>query len=310
MNLYDPSMRPPRPALLIVNFDSARLLRDNIVPLTREMDDLLTVVVDNYSNERARREVEQLCRTEGWTLHMSDVNDGFGAGMNRAAAIARGMEADILMLLNPDARMTVASARELISVIERAPLSLVAPTVLRSDGSLWFGGGTLDLVRGRTLSRPCDMGSEDELPWLSGACLITTTKAWQMLSGFDEDYFLYWEDVDLSYRALSAGLALDVLDTVEVLHDEGGTQGGDARNPLSWDYYYYNIRNRLLFARKWLAPRDRRRWYRKTLFESYRILLRGTGKRIFLRPWRPLICAVRAIVDGLTMERSEEPRPH
>ncbi|MCB1257037.1 MAG: glycosyltransferase family 2 protein, partial [Microthrixaceae bacterium] len=293
----------------IVNFDSAELIRHNVAQLAEQVPELVTIVVDNYSTAEARSAIRHLADTHGWTLVESDLNLGFGSGMNLGIDRAIELGSDAFVMLNPDATLSRMSLETVMSRLEEEPLSLLSPRIVRPDGSTWFDGGALDVYRGRTMSRPVNEGCSNEWPWLTGACLATTAEAWSVLGGFDDDYFLYWEDVDLSVRASRAGVTLEVLDDVFAVHDEGGTQdrgetdSAGARD-FSADYYYYNIRNRLIFAAKVLDPSLRRRWYLATPRETYRILLRGVGKRAFLRPWRPLSYAIRGIWDGLRLGRT------
>ncbi len=95
--------------------------------------------------------------------------------------------------------------------------------------------------------------------WVSGACFAISARAVAPVGGFDEDYFLYWEDVDFSRRVRAAGGSVRViLDTASAVHDEGGTHDDrPAGRAKSETYYYYNIRNRLLFAQR-LARRGAR----------------------------------------------------
>ncbi|MGB3411603.1 MAG: glycosyltransferase family 2 protein [Microthrixaceae bacterium] len=287
------------PAVIVVNYDSADLIRRNLAVLVDEFPDLVTVVVDNYSTAAAVEQIECLADSHGWTLVKSPINVGFGGGMNLGIAAAAELGSDTFLMLNPDACLGPESFVILVEALSSDPMSLISPVITRRNGSIWFEGGALDLDRGRTISRPVDPSSELELPWLSGACLMTGAEAWGVLGGFDEDYFLYWEDVDLSVRAQRRGIRLAVVPEASAVHDEGGTQEQNSNADFSWDYYYYNIRNRLLFASKLLDSQHRKRWIRTALRESYRILLRGGGKRKFLRPLAPLVCGARGLKDGL-----------
>lgn len=302
--LYDATVPDRRPAVVIVNYDSAELIASNMAALSEQMPGLITVIVDNYAGERARSEIRELVAARGWELVEAATNRGFGAGMNLGVCRATELGADTFVMLNPDARIARDSVDTLVGLLGQDPRALLSPRVVRPDGSNWFIGGALDVRRGRTMSRPVRAQTSYEWPWLSGACLVTTAEVWDVLGGFDDDYFLYWEDVDLSVRAARAGVRLEVVQEAVAVHDEGGTQdrrtaGETGERDFSDDYYYFNIRNRLLFAAKLLDPSLRRRWYLATPRETYRILLRGVGKRIFLRPWRPLRLALRGIRDAL-----------
>jgi hypothetical protein len=105
--------------------------------------------------------------------------------------------------------------------------------------------------------------------------------------------------VDFSRRVIAAGGSLHVVDEATAVHDEGGTQGrAVAERAKSEAYYYYNIRNRLLFAVKHLDDEGIRRWRRGAWLSAREVLLRG-GRHQFLRPWVPLRAAYRGVRDGM-----------
>ena len=141
---------------------------------------------------------------------------------------------------------------------------------------------------------------------------MLTAALWDRIDGFDPGYFLYWEDVDLSHRVRAAGGRLEVVADATAVHAEGGTQSTDgrrrARSPGGAEvvrYYYYNIRNRLLFASR--AParfRPARLAARATLRVSWEILLQG-GRRQFLRSAAPLVAGWRGVRDGRRLVREE-----
>ena len=133
--------------------------------------------------------------------------------------------------------------------------------------------------------------------WVSGACFAISRTLWEHIGGFDDAYFLYWEDVDLSKKVWDAGGEVRVLQTASAVHDEGGTHedrtGGRAKSET---YYYYNIRNRMLFARLRLDPDTRRRWRRRDGQVSWGILMQGGRRQLSGRgPWRALL---RGFRDG------------
>ncbi len=68
---------------------------------------------------------------------------------------------------------------------------------------------------------------------------------WDLVGGFDESYFLYWEDVDLSWRIVAAGGRLAVAEDLTAFHAVGATQAGSTKSAT---YVYYSARNRLRFA--------------------------------------------------------------
>ncbi|WP_374009474.1 glycosyltransferase family 2 protein [Leifsonia sp. LS-T14] len=301
-------------AVIVVNFGSSDLLRRTLLPLTAQLEDAVTVVVDSYSTAAERAAIAALAAEAGWSLVTPEENIGFGAGMNAGAERARSLGAATFLLLNPDASIEPDAIARLQARCSDDPFVLAAPTVLRPDGSVWSAGSDLYLADGRIRSarRRGDFPGARREEWLSGACLMLTAALWDAIDGFDPGYFLYWEDVDLSHRVRAAGGRLEVLADATAVHAEGGTQGTDGRQagaqsagePKSSVYYYYNIRNRLLFASRHLPDSDLRAWRRATVRVSWEILLQG-GRRQFLRSAAPLVAGWRGVRDGRRLVREE-----
>ncbi|RFA08557.1 hypothetical protein B7R54_04435 [Subtercola boreus] len=299
-------------AIIVVNYGSSALLQANLAPLTRRQPAIMVVVVDNFSTETERVAVTELAEREGWHTVMPTGNTGFGGGMNRGALRAGQLGATHLLLLNPDAEIAESAIGALLAASNRRPDTLFAPQILRPDGSVWFAGSDLYLTDGRIRSarrRSAPDPSPTEVrPWLSGACLLLSMGLWQLAEGFDEEYFLYWEDVDFSYRVLTAGGRIAVLADALAVHAEGGTQqvggGSHAGEPKSNVYYYYNIRNRLLYAVRHLDTRSLQRWRRVTVAVAWEVLLQG-GRRQLTRSPAPLLAALRGVRDGRRMVRDE-----
>jgi len=286
--------RPPETtrerAVVVVSYGSPDVLLGN--PLLVESSPWHVVVVDNFHSQEARRAVTALAERYGWTLVALPENTGFGHGADAGARAAVEAGARTLLFANPDLAIDRAAADELAAHVESHPDDLVAPRILRPDGTTWFRGSGLDVERGRT-------GREHEAlePWLTGACLATAARAWTQRGGFDGRYFLYWEDVDLSWRWRRSGGRVVVRDDVTCVHDVGGTQEARGRAKSS-TYYYYNCRNRLLFARLHLPARRRLRWALGALPYAREVVLRG-GRRQLLRPRASVVPALRGTWSGL-----------
>jgi GT2 family glycosyltransferase len=285
-------------AIVVVNYGSSELLEQNLLPLARQSGSRI-VVVDNLTTAAERSRVVALCEREGWSAVLPDGNTGFGGGMNLGVARALADGAGRFLLLNPDATIAVPDLEVLLARSIRDPLTLLAPRIVRPDGSVWFDGVDLYLDDGRIRSprRRQTLAPDRWEPWLSGACLIVTATLWSAVGGFDESYFLYWEDVDLSHRVLAAGGSLEVCAEATAVHSEGGTQGGEhstAGEPKSATYYFYNIRNRMLFAANNLGADDVDRWRRLIVRVAWETLLQG-GRRQFLRSPEPLLAGLRGV---------------
>ena len=301
-----------RTAVVVVSYDSATLLERTLVCVAEDSPEARIVVVDNYSTPEAREELVALASARGWEAVLPETNTGFGGGMNLGAARARELGADLLVLLNPDA---VIARADLIRLAARAYAdrsALVAPVLKDSSGRIVSDGIVVCLadgsMRSRRSPRPIPPGGTQ--PWLSGACLALSTDLFEVTGGFDARYFLYWEDVDFSARVLAAGGSLDLARDAVAVHDEGGThsesqpqdsgQEGSEDRSKSDIYYYYNVRNRLLYAGLRLDRATQRRWVATAGRAAREIVLRG-GKRQLLRTRRPLVTAAQATRDGLRL---------
>lgn len=307
-----PQARTSTTAVVVVNYGSHDLLAANLAAVSAGVPDLMVVVVDNFSTSGELSAVRELCGDRGWELVASPTNVGYGVGNNLGVAAARGLGADRFLLLNPDATIDADAVDRLVRQVQQDPMTLAAPTVLTEDGSIWSEQVDLVLDRGRMrATRKRSTGDAGPVvEWLSGACLMISEQLWELVGGFDEDYFLYWEDVDLCHRVQQVGGRLEVVAGATAVHAEGATQrtsSARARTPrrsLSPTYYRYNVRNRLLFAAKHLDSSTRRRWRRTALTEAYQILLRGGGRRGLLRSAAPWWAALRGTVEGLALSRS------
>lgn len=298
---------PADVGIVVVNYGSPTLLEHNLVALGRQVSGEHLVVVDNFSGLAARAATMALCTREGWTILAPGLNLGFGAGMNAGVAllIARGCRR--LLLLNPDALIDEAGVRTLADACAEDPQCLVSARIVRPDGSLWFGGGTVQIDRGRTRTGG-GADSSAAYGWLTGACLMVHASLWQWIGGFDERYFLYWEDVDLSWRCVAAGGTLAVRHDVTVVHSVGGSQASSGKSTL---YVYSNCRNRLVFAARHLGRGPLLRWLLLSPGYAAGVLQRG-GRRDLARHAGPLLlAAARGTLAGLrvALPRLAAPSP-
>jgi N-acetylglucosaminyl-diphospho-decaprenol L-rhamnosyltransferase len=300
--------RAPRWALIVVSFGSSDLLRRNAERLQLPPGGRL-VVVDCFSERGERERVRALAADQAWEAVLLDRNAGFGGGMNAGAARALELGASVLVALNPDAAIDEGSLERLVAAVAADPMLLASPTVVRSGGEPWFAGADLYLEDGALRGAAARDRFPDvaRRPWATGACFAVSSALWRALGGFDEEYFLYWEDVDLSHRALDLGARLGVVDAVAV-HDAGGTQRAAAPGfAKSEAYYYFNIRNRMLYAVKHLDDDGVRRWLRSAPRAARDVLLRGGRRQLLVSvaPWRAL---VRGLRDGRRLAASRGAR--
>ena len=280
--------------VVVVNHGSSELLRRNLAEHDLRPVAEHIVVVDNHSNDAEGEAVRELAHRMGWHLVALPENAGFGAGMNAGVARARALGCTVFLLLNPDARI----GREVLAELHRdcvtEPLRLLSPRLVREDGTTWFEGATVLVDRGITSTAP---GSDSSAinGWLTGACLIVHRDLWDRLGGFDDSYFLYWEDIDLSWRCREVGGRLGVRNDLSVAHSVGGTQQTTGKSSM---YVYYNCRNRMIFAAKHLPRRTMLAWLAHSPGYAWRVIQRGGRRDLLRRPLSLTWAALRGTATG------------
>lgn len=250
--------------------------------------DVELVIVDNGADHSV---TEEVAREQGARLVVAGRNLGYGAAANLGA---REATQPWLVVANQDIVWHDGSLDVLLDAGDAAGAGAVGPTLLNSDGtrypsaralpSLRLGVGHAVLVRvwprnpwtrryqeGADVTRPTD-DAERPAGWLSGACLLLRREAFDAVGGFDEGYFMFFEDVDLGERLGRAGWLNLHVPAAEVTHVQG-TSWKDRPAPM--------IRAHHASARRYLTRRYRR-WYQLPLRLALRAGL-SVRERIELR---------------------------
>lgn len=287
--------------VVVVNYGSSALLERNLVPLDPAGRPFRVVVVDNFSSAEERTAIARLTGAHGWQLVALPDNRGFGAGVNAGVRAARAAGCECFVLLNPDAVVSADVLEELRQHVLCEPAALVGPRILSSSGELFSEGSRLLLRDGRVRNRrsPTPV-TGPEVEWLTGACLAVHDELLGRVGELDESYFLYWEDVELSYRVRAVGGSVVVREDLVAVHDAGGTQGPVRGRAKSSTYYRYNCANRLRFAAGHLPRSTLLRWVWATPAVSREILLRGGRRQLVEQPGL-LVAAVRGSLTGLRL---------
>ncbi|SMG25378.1 N-acetylglucosaminyl-diphospho-decaprenol L-rhamnosyltransferase [Corynebacterium pollutisoli] len=205
-------------------------------------------------------------------------NLGYGTGMNvgarhlRPARDAGDIDAQYLLLSNPDVVFGEGSVDAMIACMERHPdAAAVGPRIVEPDGTIYPSARAVPTLRNgighalfgqiwpsnpwtRSYQDNADMGSERAAGWLSGSCLLVRWDAFDAVGGFDERYFMYMEDVDLGDRFTRAGFRNIYCPSAEITHAKGHVAGkhADAMLPAHHESAYRFQADRL--PHWWQAP--------------------------------------------------------
>ncbi|MER3478958.1 MAG: glycosyltransferase family 2 protein [Meiothermus sp.] len=179
-------------------------------------------------------------------------NPGYAGGNNTGITAARG---HYILILNPDTELHPKALKTLLEAIQTHPQALIGAKLLNPDGTVNAAGNQMHysgITTCRGLNQPAERyRGLEPVPLLSGAALIATKETLLGLGGFDEDYWMYLEDTDLSLRARLRGHPLFCANDALITHHY--------RLGMSPKKFYHLERNRLLTLFKVYQGRTLRR---------------------------------------------------
>jgi GT2 family glycosyltransferase len=245
-------------SILIVNWNAADYLLRCVEALYAHPPSagFEVIVADNASTDgsvaRLAAQFPQVVRVA------SDINMGFARANNQAGAVAGGR---YWLLLNPDTLVPAGAIDQLVAYLQAHPrVGAVGPRLLNPDGTLQPSVERLPtLVReGWRLFHLDRLFPVSQYPWqrtavliprpvevINGACLLVRKADLPPPGLFDEDYFVYSEEIDLCDRLRQAGRELHWVPQVTVTHF-GGRSTHQAADAMFLELY----RNKVLFFRK------------------------------------------------------------
>jgi GT2 family glycosyltransferase len=248
--------------VVIVNWNTGECLRACLASVAagrREMLRRLTVV-DNGSTDHSAAGLDarglplQVLRNSG--------NVGFAAGCNQGAA---GATASYILFLNPDTRVFPDTLDRMVRFMDSpaaAGIGICGAQIVDDQGRpriscarfptlrIFFGKMTrLDHLLPGVFPRhhltPAETAESREVDQVIGAAFLVRRDLFERLGGFDERYFVYFEEVDFALRAHQLGAECYFLKDARVFHAEGRSSSNRPDLRL-----YHSLRSRLLFAKR------------------------------------------------------------
>ncbi|MDM7888839.1 glycosyltransferase family 2 protein [Curtobacterium sp. RHCJP20] len=260
-----------RVAVVTVAYDSAAALEGFLgsIRASEHHGDADVVVVDNASSgQEAARTVAE--RHGARFLPLPD-NRGYGGGVAAGLGLIAD-DAEYVLVSNPDVEVRPDAIATLVAAADRTPDGAVfGPRILDAEGHVYPSARNVPSLRtgighaafGRMWpSNPWslrykaerDTDRERDAGWLSGACLLVRRDRFVTLGGFDESYFMYFEDVDLGARVTAAGWTNRYVPDAVVTHTGAHST---AQNVRRMEREHHRSAYRFLSRRYrawWLAP--------------------------------------------------------
>jgi N-acetylglucosaminyl-diphospho-decaprenol L-rhamnosyltransferase len=217
---------------IIVNYRTPELAGQALGSLVRELAPVPgshVYLVDNASGDHSLPFLEQAIERASWrtlvTLLPAPKNGGFGYGINLAVrrALAEDALPDYFYVLNPDAEVEPGSLGRLLAFAERHPeAGLLGSHIRGTDGrsqvaafrypSFWgelenaASLGLLTRLLARHVVCPPPPAQDCPVDWISGTSMLIRRSTFESVGLFDEEFFLYFEEVDFCRRARRAGI--------------------------------------------------------------------------------------------------------
>lgn len=209
----------PLVSIIIVNFNGRTLLEKCLESLQKiDYQNYEIILVDNNSSDDSIEFVKT--SYPSITIVSLEKNYGFAYPNNFAAKQAKG---DYLLFLNNDTKVTPPFLSELVKQMQKqSDVGICQSLLLKSNGDIDSSGDFVD-THGVCFSSKKNVKKITEIMSAKGASMLMRKKIFTKLGGFDEKFFITFEDVDLGWRTWIIGYKVILVPTSVVYHFGGGT---------------------------------------------------------------------------------------
>lgn len=215
-------------AVVIPNLNGVNTLSECLESLLQQTMSGDIIVVENGSTDNSINLLKSY--KSGITILKQQVNLGFAGGVNKGIMHAIDNGADFIILFNNDAIADKDFMKNLIKCINKDPkIGIVTSKILNSSGQTidstgdFYTNWGLPYPRGRNDSITNKYDLDTDVFAASGGASIYRVELFNQIGLFDEDFFAYYEDVDISFRAQLAGWKIKYEPTAIVYHQIGAT---------------------------------------------------------------------------------------
>jgi len=266
-------------SIILVNYNGAAIIKDCLhsLRLFNQTIPSEIIVVDNNSRDGSPAMIAESFPEV--KLIRETTNHGFGKGNNIGAKLAQGK---FILFLNTDTILTCDFLPSLLAVMEQDPqVGIIAPKLVNRDGSLQLSTSPAISIKGEYLAQrrshqyhqgenlakiTQEFAHQQEVDIVVGASLLIRRKLFEQLRGFDETFFMYFEESDLCQRSQYLGWKIIYYPGVSLIHLHGGsTSKTSDRMILEYrrsQIYYYQ---------------KHRPWWEQKLMQIYLLIKLGSA---------------------------------
>lgn len=280
-------------AIAVVSFRTPHYLEQCLASIARHAAHADVVVVDNASGDGSAELVRE--RFGDARLIANESNVGYGPAANQAV---RSCAAEYVLILNADTELEAGAIEALCEHMDAHPRAAVAgPLLLDEAGpqvSTFSFPDSLDwllenepvvsvyrrlppAIRRRGVALRTG-GEPRRVPWVLGAALLVRRSAFEDVGGFEESFFMYYEEVDLCRRLERAGWETHYVPTARIRH-EGGVATRQVRSPMLVRHFD----SALLYYRRHASPPAYTFWAAAMRLKGLALLARDAAKLVAQR---------------------------
>jgi len=251
-------------ALILLNWNTPQYTADCIKSVLEycSPEHFDIIVTDNGSTDGSL----QILQSQFPNLIYLDnkENLGFAEGNNRAIEYSIGNGYAYSLIMNTDTLVDSDIVSKLRQHMQSHPeAAAVQPAIywMHDRTKIWNGDSYVNFVLGYTYNKKNTPESLDEqvykkVEWVTGCCCMIRNEVLKITGGFNKQFFLYYEDVELSFRLRSEGYELHYLPSCKMYHEAGasGKEKKGNEGTLSPIIHYYVNRNKIWFLRQYGKP--------------------------------------------------------
>lgn len=246
--------------IVIINWNTGDLLKDCLRSLCADafiQEHAQIIVIDNHSTDGSQQAA--ISDSGKISLIENSRNEGFGRACNQGANLG---SSEYILFLNPDTQVPSGTVKASIEALESRPsVGVVGIRLLGEDGLVQRSCARFPTIKGMIGSMlgmerwwpgfrgrgmlEWEHDSTQAVDHVIGAYYLMSRDLFRSLSGFDERFFVYLEDLDLSRRVRAQGKELLYLSEIEAHHIGGGSSRKIQARRL-----YYSIESRFLYTLK------------------------------------------------------------
>ncbi len=275
---------------IIVNYNGADDTNACVDSLLRSSYKNLKIIIVDNNSTTGKVKYNNIITREKCEILYQEENLGFAGANNVGIRYAMELKSAYILIINNDTVVTQGFLTPLIEICDlNDKVGIATGKIFYYDDRdvLWFGGSYYDKKRcefkidGIGRKEENRHNQRREIPFATGCLWLVPTKVFETVGLMREDYFLYYEDADYCERVKQSGYRIMYEPDSVIYHKESRStkRGSDS-------YQYYNIRNYLIYTRRFCKIELKIIMYINKFLYTLKEVIRGRLRlKVFIRAW-------------------------